>query len=183
MSTPTATSTDVPAGTWQLDAVHSNAGFAIKHAVVNTFRSEFKDVAATLVANEDGTTTLTGVVQVASIDIDDPSFKGHLMADDFFDAGNHPAITFTSDSFSKSGDDIAIVGDLTIKGQTQRVEGRGHLADGAEDMYGNVRLGITVETKIDRTAFGLDWNAPLPRGGFALANDVKLTLDLAFVKA
>ncbi|MDQ3630509.1 MAG: YceI family protein, partial [Actinomycetota bacterium] len=77
MST-TALATAVPTGTWRLDPTHSNAGFAIKHAVVNTFRSEFKDIAATLVAEEDGTTTLTGTVQVASIDIDDPQFKGHL---------------------------------------------------------------------------------------------------------
>ncbi len=182
MST-TAPDTSVLTGTWQLDATHSNAGFAVKHAVVNTFRSEFKDVAATLVANEDGSATLTGTVQVASIDLDDPNFKGHLMASDFFSADEHPTITFTSDSFTKTGSEVAIVGDLTIKGSTQRVEGRGEIADGVEDLYGNTRLGISVETKIDRTAFGLDWNAPLPKGGFALANEVKLTLDLAFVKA
>lgn len=182
MSTPTL-DTAVPAGTWQLDATHSNAGFAIKHAVVNTFRSEFKDVAATLVAGDDGTVTLTGVVQVESIDIDDPAFKAHLMAPDFFSSAEFPTITFTSDSFTKAGGEIAIVGDLTLKGRTLRVEGRGEMADGVEDLYGNSRLGITVETRIDRTAFGLDWNAPLPKGGFALSNQVKLTLDLAFVKA
>ncbi len=182
MST-TAPDTSVLTGTWQLDATHSNAGFAVKHAVVNTFRSEFKDVAATLVANEDGSATLTGTVQVASIDLDDPNFKGHLMSADFFAADEHPTITFTSSSFAKSGSEVAVVGDLTIKGSTQRVEGRGEIADGVEDMYGNTRLGISVETKIDRTAFGLDWNAPLPKGGLALANEVKLTLDLAFVKA
>lgn len=182
MSTPTL-DTAVPTGAWTLDATHSNAGFSIKHAVVNTFRSEFKDVAATLEADADGTVTLTGVVQVASIDIDDPAFKAHVMADDFFAAERFPTITFTSKSFSRTGGEVAIAGDLTIKGSTQRVEGRGELADGAEDLYGNARLGVTVETTIDRTAFGLDWNAPLPKGGFALSNDVKLTLDLAFVKA
>ncbi len=180
---PTALATAVPTGTWQLDPTHSSAGFAIKHAVVNTFRSEFKDIDATLLADEDGTTTLTGTVQVASIDIDDPQFKGHLMADDFFAAEQFPTITFTSQSFTRTDGDVVVTGDLSIKGSTQRVEGRGQLADGAEDLYGNTRLGISVETRIDRTAFGLNWNAPLPRGGFALANEVKLTLDLAFVKA
>jgi len=171
-------------GTWQLDATHSTAGFAIKHAVVNTFRSGFKDVAATLAVDEDGSATLTGTVQVASIDLDDPNFKGHLMSADFFAADEHPTITFSSRSFTKtSPSEVAVVGDLTIKGSTQRVEGRGEIADGVEDLYGNTRLGISVETKIDRTAFGLDWNAPLPKGGLALANEVKLTLDLAFVRA
>lgn len=181
MSTTTL-DTAVPAGTWQLDTVHSSASFAIKYMVA-TFKSEFKDVSATLEANPDGSATLTGTVQVGSIDIDDPAFKGHLMAPDFFAADEHPTVTFRSSSLTKEGGQVSIAGDLTIKGQTQRVEGRGEIAEPTEDFMGNTRLGITVETKIDRTAFGLDWNAPLPKGGFALANEVKLVLDLAFVKA
>ncbi len=179
----TAVDTAVPTGTWQLDAVHSSAGFSIRHAVVNTFRSHFKEVAATLVARDDGSVTLTGTVQVDSIDIDDPNFKGHLMAPDFFAADEFPTITFTSSSFTRAGGEAIVAGDLTIKGSTQRVEGRGEIAEPTEDLYGNTRVGVSVETKFDRTVFGVSWNAPLPRGGFALSNEVKLTLDLAFIKA
>ncbi len=179
----TAIDTAVPAGTWQLDTLHSHAGFAVKHAVVNTFRGEFKDIAATLEAGEDGSVTLTGTVQVASIAIDDPNLKGHLMAPDFFAADEFPTITFTSRSFTKTGSELVVVGDLTMKGSKQRVEGRGEIAEPTEDLYGNTRVGVSVETKIDRTAFGIDWNAPLPKGGFALANQVRLTLELAFVRA
>lgn len=175
--------TVVPVGSWHLDPVHSSAGFSIKHAVVNTFRSEFKEITATLVADEDGTSTLTGVVQVASVLVDDADLKAHLMAPEFFAAEEFPTITFVSDSFARRSGEIVVAGDLTLKGVTQRVEGSGEIADGAVDLYGNTRLGITIETKIDRTAFGLNWNAPLPKGGFALSDQVKLVLDLAFVRA
>lgn len=182
MST-TATPTAVPAGTWTLDPIHSTAGFAVKYMAVTTFRSEFKDVAATLETADDGSVVLTGTVQVASVDIDNPDFKGHLMAGDFFAADEHPAIAFASSSLKADGGEVAIAGDLTIKGSTQRVEGRGEITEATEDAMGRTRIGISVETKVDRTAFGLDWNAPLPKGGFALANEVTLTLELAFVRA
>ena len=178
-----ATDTTTLAGTWNLDPAHSTAAFAVKYMGVTTFRSEFKQLAASLEADENGTTTLTGTVQVESVDIDIPDFKGHVMADDFFAAATHPEITFTSSSFTTSGTDVTVEGDLTIKGSTQRVIGKGELSGPVEDFMGNTRVGIKVETKIDRTAFGLTWNAPLPKGGFALANEVKLELDLFFVKA
>lgn len=175
--------TAVPAGTWQLDALHSHAGFAVKYMGVTTFRNEFKEIAATLGSGADGAPVLTGTVQVASIDIDVEQFRGHVMADDFFAVAEHPEITFTSASLSRTGEELVITGDLTIKGSTQRVEGRGEITEPTEDAMGATRIGITVETKIDRTAFGLDWNAPLPKGGFALANEVTLSLELAFVQA
>jgi polyisoprenoid-binding protein YceI len=177
-----ATDTTTLAGTWQLDPIHSSAGFAVKYMAVTTFRSEFKDVAATLEAGDDGSAKLTGTVQVASIDIDNPDFKGHLMADDFFGVATNPTIEFVSSSFAPAGDSVVIAGDLTINGVTQAVEAQGELSGPTEDAMGNSRVAIAVETKVDRTAFGLNWNAPLPKGGNALANEVKLTLDLAFVK-
>lgn len=177
-----ATDTTTLAGTWNLDPAHSTAAFAVKYMGLTTFRSEFKDFSATLEGAEDGSTQLTGTVQVASVDIDIPDFKGHLMAEDFFAADQHPEITFTSSSITTSGEGIEITGDLTIKGSTQRVVGTGSLSGPTEDFMGNTRVGVVVETKIDRTAFGLAWNAPLPKGGFALANEVKLELDLFLVK-
>jgi polyisoprenoid-binding protein YceI len=178
-----ATDTTTLAGTWTLDPAHSSAAFAVKYMGVTTFRSEFKDFAATLEAGQDGATKLTGAVKVESVDIAVPDFKGHLMADDFFAAAEHPEVTFTSTSFSATGEDVTIEGDLTIKGSTQRVVGTGSISGPVEDFMGNTRVGIKVESKVDRTAFGLNWNAPLPKGGFALANEVKLELDLFFVKA
>ncbi len=178
-----ATDTTTLAGAWNLDPAHSTAAFSVKYMGVTTYRSEFKELTASLEANADGGATLTGTVQVASIDIDIPNFKEHVLADDFFAAEQHPEVAFTSSSVTTSGGQIEITGDLTIKGSTQRVVGTGELSGPVEDFMGNTRVGVKVETKIDRTAFGLNWNAPLPKGGFALANEVKLELDLFFVKA
>ena len=92
-------------------------------------------------------------------------------------------VTFTSSSFGRTGDEVVIAGDPTIRGVPHRVEGHGDITEATEDAMGRTRIGIAVETRTDRTAFGLNWNAPLPKGAFTLANEVKPTLDLAFVKA
>ncbi len=81
------------------------------------------------------------------------------------------------------GDELVVDGNLTIKGDTRPVTGRGELVAPHEDPWGNTRLGITLEAAVDRTHFGLSWNNPLPKGGLALANDVKLHVDLQLVKA
>lgn len=178
-----STDTTSLAGTYNLDPVHSTAGFAVKYMAVTTFKSKFNDISGSLVVAEDGSTELKGAVQVASIDIDNEQFKGHVLSPDFFDVEKNPEISFTSASFTTEGGDVTIEGDLTINGSAQRVIGKGELEGPIEDAMGNTRVAIAVETKIDRTAFGINWNAPLPKGGNALANEVKLTLELAFVKA
>jgi polyisoprenoid-binding protein YceI len=182
MSTPAAVAPVVPAGTWAVDATHSTVGFAVKHMVVATFRSTFKEFDATLVADESGDARLTGTVEAGSIDIADPNFKGHLDSPEFFDVANHPTLTFASSAIRRDGDRLEVEGDLTIRGTTHRVVGTGSITEPTEDPYGNSRVGLSLETKIDRTAYGLSWNAPLPKGGLALANEVTLVLELELIQ-
>jgi polyisoprenoid-binding protein YceI len=172
----------VPAGAWGVDPTHSTVGFAVKHMVVATFRSTFKAFDATLVADESGA-RLTGTVEAGSIDIADPDFKGHLDAPDFFDVANHPTLRFDSTEIRRDGDRLEVDGDLTIRGTTHRVTGTGTITEPTEDPYGNARVGLSLQTTIDRTAYGLNWNAPLPKGGMALANEVTLNLELELIKA
>jgi polyisoprenoid-binding protein YceI len=167
----------IPTGTWTLDKVHSHAGFSVKHMVVATYRSQFTEIDGTFTGDR-----LEGRVAVASIEARDENLKGHLLSPEFFDAENTPYITFVSDDIRLEGDRVAVAGDLTIKGITQRVEGVGILEGPAEDIAGATKLGIELETVVDRTQFGLNWNAPLPKGGFALANDVKINVHLEFVR-
>ncbi len=172
----------VPAGTYGLDATHSTVGFAVKHMVVATFRSSFKSFDATLVADDAGA-RLTGTVDAASIDIADPNFKGHLDSPEFFDVANHPTLSFVSSAIRRDGDRLEVEGDLTIRGTTHRVVGTGSITEPTEDPYGNSRIGVSLQTKVDRTAYGLIWNAPLPKGGMALANEVTLNLELELIQA
>jgi polyisoprenoid-binding protein YceI len=179
----TATSQPVAAGTWKIDTVHSNIGFSIKHMVVATFRGRFETYSGSLVADESGAPVLEGSVEVDSIVVKDENLAGHLKSPDFFDSANHPQITFRStDIRLAEGGALEVEGELTLKGHTHTITGRGSLSGPHVDIAGNDKLGVELEAVIDRRQFGLEWNAPLPKGGFALENDVKLQVELELVK-
>src|SRR5947199_825405 len=178
-----ATEQQIPTGTWTLDKVHSSAGFAVKHMVVATFRGRFEDFDATLQVGDDGSTHLVGTVDPDSIVVKDENLAAHLKTADFFDVENHPELRFDARDVLVEGDELVVDGELTIKGNTQPVQGRGALVGPHEDIAGNTKLGITLETMIDRTKFGLEWNAELPKGGYALSNDVTLVVELELLRA
>ena len=172
---------DLPAATWALDSTHSTVGFALKY-MVSTFRTGFERFDVTLDTTGDQP-RLTGSVDPTSVVVKDENFHAHLQSPDFFDSGRHPAITFESTSWRLDGDELVVGGNLTIKGDTRPVEARGEFTPPHEDPFGGTRLGIHLEASIDRTHFGLSWNNPLPKGGLALANDVRLHVDLQLVRA
>jgi len=169
--------TAVPTGTWKLDPVHSGIGFAVKHNTVMTFKGEFGDYDASLV---DG--RLEGTARVASVKVDDPNLIGHLQTPDFFDAERHPELRFASDSIELDGDRFTAAGELTIKGTTRPVELLGTFAGPITDGYGNQRLGLDLETTINRHDYGVSWNADLPGGGAMLDDDVLVTANLALIQ-
>ena len=177
----TALQTALPTGTWGTDKTHSTASFAIKY-MVSTFRSEFTDVDVQLDTTGDEP-KLTGSVAPDSIQVMDENFHAHLQSGEFFDTENHPAITFESTDFRTDGDELVVDGNLTIKGETRAVEGRGTITPVHVGLSGQERIGIQLEASIDRSHFGVSWNAPLPKGGLALANETKLVVDLFFVRS
>jgi len=170
-----ATATQQIQGTYVLDPIHSSASFAVKHMVVSTFRGRFEKFDATRTAGK-----LVGTVDVGSIVVKDENLAAHLQSPEFFVAERHPELRFESTDIRRTGegDEVVVDGELTIKGITKPVEARGTL-EGPAVTFGDVnKVGLTLEAIIDRTEFGLNWNAPLPKGGFALANDVKLIVEL-----
>jgi polyisoprenoid-binding protein YceI len=179
----TATAAPIAAGTWKIDTIHSHVGFAVKHMVVSTFRGRFEDYDGALTADAGGAPRLQGSVDVDSIVVKDENLAAHLKSPDFFDSERFPQIRFVSDELKVSdGGELAVEGELTIKGHTHRVTGRGSVTGPAADIAGNDKIGVELEAIIDRREFGLEWNAPLPKGGFALDNDVKLQVSLELVK-
>ena len=158
-------------------------GFAVKHMVVSTFRGRFEDFDATLDVGEDGEGSFTGTVRADSIVVKDENLAAHLKSPDFFDTERYPEIRFESTAVRREGDELIVDGNLTIKDQTHAVEARGGLVGPHENIAGKTGIGVTLETVVDRTKFGLNWNAPLPKGGFALANDVALLVELELVEA
>jgi len=183
MSSATAVTTSLPQGIWQLDPTHSTASFAVKHMVVATFRGHFDKLDATLNVGEDGAAQLNGTVRTDSIVVKDENLQAHLSAPDFFDTERYPEIGFRSVDVRVDGEDVVIDGDLTIKDRTGRVQVRGTLSGPAEDIGGNTKIGLSLQTIVDRTEFGLEWNAPLPKGGVAVSNEVTLSVELELALA
>jgi polyisoprenoid-binding protein YceI len=165
------------AGQWRFAPVHSSAEFSVKY-VVAKFRGRFGELDASL---EDG--VLSGSAKVASISVKDENLYPHLLSPDFFDGEQYPEIKFRSTSIDIQGDHVELDGELELKGNTRPIHASGSIEGPVEDPMGNTRLGFTLETKIDRTEFGLNWNADLPKGGRALSNEVTLTVELEFHKA
>ncbi len=178
-----ATPQGIETGTWKIDTTHSHVGFSVKHMVVATFRGRFETYDGTLTVADDGTPRLEGSVDVDSIVVKDENLAGHLKAPDFFDSANYPQIRFVSSEVrvGEAGE-LEVEGDLTLKDHTHRVSARGSITGPHTDIAGNDKLGVELEAVIDRREYGLEWNAPLPKGGFALENDVKLEVSLELVR-
>jgi polyisoprenoid-binding protein YceI len=168
-----------PAGTWSADPVHSSVSFEVQYAGVSTFRGGFRDFSAELTGSN-----LTGSARVASVDVKDEELNGHLLTPDFFDAERHPEIVFRAEGLRRLEDGaVDGVGELTIKGVTRPVELRGRIADSSSvDPFGHEKLGLALETAVDRTEFGVSWNAPNQSGGDYLGDEVRLLAELTLVR-
>lgn len=177
----TAQSTSIiPTGTWQSDSVHSSARFAVKQ-LVGTFGGTFNDFEASL-SDASGSPQLSGRAKVESVQVKDENLYGALLSPEFFDADKHAEISFESKRMSLDGDKVTVEGDLTVKGVTKSVVARGEIAGPASGPGGQDRLGIDLETIVDRHDYGLDWEMDLPGGGKALGDDVTLTMHIQFVR-
>jgi polyisoprenoid-binding protein YceI len=180
MSTETINTQTIPAGTWELDPVHSNIAFAVTHNGVTTFRSGFDNYEARLTGGEQP--RLEGTVEVASIKIDEEMLKGHLLSPEFFDVQRFPQLRFTSTELSVGADgSLRVVGELEIHGETRKVEASGRFAQLGGDLAGKARVGLSIESTVDRRDFGLDWQAQLPSGGDVLDYAVTISVDLELI--
>ena len=169
-----------PAGTWNADPVHSTVGFEVGYSGVSTFRGSFRDFEATL----DGS-GLAGSAKVASVDVKDEQLNGHLQSPDFFDAQRYPEISFKATELARTdGNHVSAKGELTIKGVTHPITLEGTASPApTTDPFGREKVGLTLRSEIDRTEYGINWNAPNQSGGDYLANDVKLVAELVLIKA
>ena len=173
MSTATALS-----GTYNADPVHSSFGFAVRYQGVSLFKGTLDEVSATLVDGK-----LEGTAKVESISIRTPEqFRAHVLSAEFFDAENHPEVTFTSSSIDVADGVASVQGELTIKGITKPVEAKGTWTEPSADAFGNTRAHLNLEAIVDRTEWDMNWNMDLPSGGKVLSNDVTLIVELSLVQ-
>jgi polyisoprenoid-binding protein YceI len=173
MSTATALS-----GTYNADPVHSSFGFAVRYQGVSLFKGTLDEVSATLADGK-----LEGTAKVDSISIRTPEqFRAHVLSAEFFDAENHPEVTFTSSSIDVADGAATVQGELTIKGITKPVEAKGTWTEPSADAFGNTRAHLNLEAIIDRSEWDMNWNMDLPSGGKVLSNDVTLIVELSLVQ-
>jgi polyisoprenoid-binding protein YceI len=167
------------AGTWVLDASHSEVGFSVRHMMISKVRGHFNIKEATLVAPENPLeATLQAKVDAASLDTKDEGRDGHLRSADFFDVETYPTIEFASTGVRLEGGDFLVDGDLTIKDVTRPVTFEVEFGGFGTDPWGNYKAGATAKTVINREDFGLTWNAALETGGVLVGKDVTIELDL-----
>jgi polyisoprenoid-binding protein YceI len=174
-STIIETTQTLPSGTWQADTVHSSVAFEVPYAVAS-FGGEVTDFEAALTDGK-----LEGTARIASLQLKDENLKAHLQSPDFFDAERHPEVRFSANEARRNGDSIEFDGEITIKGITQPATLTGTVNGPAVDHFGKNRVGLALETTVDRTQFGITWNMPLPNGEPALANEVTLKADLTLI--
>lgn len=172
-------------GTWMTDRAHTKILFSATHMVISEVSGRFKDFDITLVQKKEDLTDaeLNAVIKVNSIDTDNERRDTHLRSGDFFDAENHPEITFKSTSFEKAGKNTyKIKGDLIIRGVTKSVVFDARLNGQLKDPNGNLRAGFRATTSINRYEFGVKWNRALDTGGWLVGENIDITVNIEIVK-
>ncbi|WP_316813464.1 YceI family protein [Pedobacter heparinus] len=169
---------------WALDPTHSELQFKVKHLMITTVTGSLNALTASLTAEADDfeNAQVKFEAETASINTGNSDRDNHLKSGDFFNADEFPKVTFESTAFTKDGDDYTLTGDLTIKGVTKPVKLAVEFGGIATDPWGNTKAGFTISGKINRTDFGLTWNAALETGGVMVSEEVKILGELQFVK-
>jgi polyisoprenoid-binding protein YceI len=173
--------TTIPTGTWSIDPVWSTLEFEVKKLGLMTVKGRVPGFSGTIEGGK--TPSISGTADASTITTFDRTRDGHIQSPEFFDTERYPQLHFESTEVESRGDELVVHGDLTIKGVTRPVTLDGRFVGAGVDPYGNDRIGVQLEGAVDRTDFGLKWNAPLPGGGYLLPNEVVLKANFAAVKA
>lgn len=168
-------------GTWTVDHAHTEIGFSVRHLGISKVRGVFETFDAQVIAAEnphDSSVTVT--VEMASINTKNPDRDGHLRSNDFFAIDQYPTMTFVSTGLRVEGDALLLDGDLTLRGVTRPITLTGEFGGIIVDPTGAVKAAAHGSTVINRSDFGVSWNAALETGGFLLSDEVTITIDAQF---
>jgi polyisoprenoid-binding protein YceI len=181
----TAAQQAIAQGTWNVDPAHSSVEFQVKHMGIATVKGFFGGFSGKLEVGETiDQSVAEGTVDVNSVNTREEARDGHLKSPDFFDAANHPEITFRSTSLSAGANGaVAIDGDLTIRGVTKPVRLEA-VVDGPDtDPWGNERVGIEAVATINRSDYEMKFNQALGSGNMLVSDKVNIVLQISAVKA
>jgi polyisoprenoid-binding protein YceI len=184
-TTSQAVRTAPEAGSYGLDQSHSHVSFSARHLMVTKVRGRFPVTEGRLEIGEDPKdSSVVATIDVAAVESGDPKRDEHLRSADFFDAENHPTVTFRSTKVNDHGaGEFTLEGELTVKETTRPVTLKGEYLGAQASPWGDTRVGFTAETEINRKDWGLEWNVALEAGGVLVGDKIKLTIDAEWVKA
>jgi polyisoprenoid-binding protein YceI len=171
-------------GTFELDSNHSSVQFAVRHIKVSIFRASFADIDARLIADGDEV-KLEGSARAESVSLTNPpEFREHVVRGaDFLHAGEHPELTFRSTEVDLREDGSATVtGELTVRGISHEITATGSFQPPVEDPYGSFRAALELRATVDRRAWEMDWQMPLPDGSDVLGWEVEITAHLELIR-
>ena len=177
-----AVATDLTAGTWAIDPVHSSINFSVRHLMVSKVRGSFQTFSGAITVAEDGTPSVSATIDVNSIDTRNEQRDAHVRSADFFDADNHPTATFVSTAVRPDGDDYVVDGDFTLKGVTKPVSLKLEYNGVNPGMGQGPVAGFEASVVLNRKDFGIDIDMPLETGGTVVGDKVTITLEIEALK-
>ena len=170
---------------WVVDPVHSEIQFKVKHLMITTVTGYFRKYEIQVETEGDDFTSASTIVFTAdidSIDTNNAQRDTHLKSADFFDAGNHKQLIFTGKKYQKSGDEYQLTGDLSIRGITKPLILNVEFSGIVVDPYGQTKAGFTIDGKVSRKEFGLQWNAVTEAGQVVVSDEIKIHCEIQLVK-
>jgi polyisoprenoid-binding protein YceI len=161
--------------------VHSSLRYEIEHNGIAPYRGSFSGVSATLEYGDDGA-KIKGTVDLTSVDLKDEQQKGHVLSPDFFDAERYPTADYASTDVQIDGNDVTVVGELTLRGETHPVTVTGVIGDPSANLGGGDSIPVVLSGSINRQDYGVSWNTELPNGKSVLGDTVNVEISLEFVQ-
>jgi polyisoprenoid-binding protein YceI len=167
------------AGTWDIDPLHTEIGFSVRHLMVSKVRGRFLRFEGSFVTAPDPLdSSATATVDMTSIDTNNPTRDDDLRSSNFFEVDQYPQMTYQSTGVRMDGEDFVLDGDLTAHGVTRQVPLRVEVNGFGADPYGNQRSGYTATATINRSDFGLTFNVPLDGGGVMIGDRIDITIEV-----
>ena len=185
--TEASTQTSIPgyvAGTWDIDPVHSEVGFSVRHMMVSKVRGRFNTFSGKLVTGTDPlASSVTAEIDLSSIITGNEQRDEHIRSADFFEVEKYPTMTYRSTGIRQHGDDYVLDGELTLKGVTKSVPLKLELNGFGPDAYGGTRAGFTATGELNRRDFNVNFSAPMQNGGAVVSDKITLSLEIEAVLA
>ncbi len=170
-------------GTWSIDPTHSDVSFSVRHMMVSKVRGTFRRFDAELVIAENlSDSSVNATIDVGSFDTGNAERDAHIRSADFLNLERYPTMTYRSTAIHPEGDRFVVDGELTLHGVTRPVALQLDVGGVTTDPYGNLRLGLSATTEINRRDFGIDVSMPLEAGGVVVGDKVNITLDIAAIR-